>query len=53
MTLSSPKPGPIAIGEGCEHFDLRALVDLLAAAADHCPRNEKEEGPKRIDRRQQ
>jgi hypothetical protein len=53
MTSSSPKPRPIVIGERREHLNLRALADLLAAAADHGPRVESEEGPKHIDQRHQ
>ena len=53
MTSSSPKSRPIIIGERREHLKLRALPDLLTTAADHGPRDENEEGPKRIDQRHQ
>lgn len=40
------------IGERREQLNLRALADLLVVAAEHGPRNEEEEGPKRIDQQQ-
>jgi hypothetical protein len=53
MTSSGPRPRPVDIGERREHLNLRALADLLVAAADDGPRNENEKGPKHLDQRQQ